>query len=184
MTILPQPDTRGVDALTGGTGDGVPLAPRIWEEMVAELGTLPSVPVVEPFDEEPWAQLPTVEQLQELWLASPLLDIMIHRLARQIHGDDVGLPMFLAQQRELAEIELAWKKEAGHAQAGQAVHGSGPGQDGTVAAAAAGGGGAAVSGGPEDGVAVGKSRGTVHDPDTGGPSQVSGKQRKRKAGKG
>lgn len=183
MTNLAEPDSRGVDALTGGTGDGVPLAPRIWEEMVAELGPLPPVPVTEPFDEQPWSLLPTLEQLQELWLASPLVDIMIHRLAVKIHGDGADLPMFMAQQREQAELELAWMREAEYARA-ETVHHSGFGQDGAVAAAAAGRGGADFPGGPEDSVTVGEGGQADQCQDAGRPSQVSGKQRKRRAGKG
>lgn len=153
-------DTRGIHPLTDETDANVALLPaRIWGEMIAELGDVPPVPEIDPFDDAPWLALPTMEQLEDLWLVSPAVDIMIHKLAVKLHGEGPDLPRFIATQRDLAEIELAWIRGATHATE-QAADLGGPGEPSTVASAAGLGGGEGLPGGPENGGSVGKDRKT------------------------
>ena len=176
MTTMIESDTRGIDALTGQTGDNVEqLPPLLWNQLTAEWGEMPERPYTAPFDDEPWQQLPTIEDLEELWLTSPLISIMVHKLAAKVHGDGEDLPMFIARQRELAYVELRLKREREAADAtGEPVHAGGSGGAASHGAAAALGGGGDVPRKPKNRNKVGKSRKTPLDPNAGKASPVHG----------
>lgn len=151
-----EPDTRGVDALTGDMPDSMPELPLlIWEGLVADLGELPDTPHIDPFDEQPWQQLPTIEDLEELWCASPLATIMMHRLAIKTHGERPDLPLYMAGQWQLAETELMLKKGREDDERRQAVDIGGSGGDAAVEASASRGGGAGAARGSKNGDKVG-----------------------------
>jgi len=180
MTITVEPDTRGVDALSGRV-DGSLLQPLIWLELEVELGQLPQVPQLDPFDEQPWRLLPTIEDMEQLWASSPPLETMLHRLAVSAHGDGEDLSRYMAAQRQLAEWELEFKKAREAHDAHGADDGAAAGSVATVVSADAGGGGLDFSGGPEDGYQVGKGRKTGLDPHGGRTPPVSRKRRPGKA---
>lgn len=167
-------DTRGIDALRGETDANVALLPaRIWNEMIAELGDVPPVPEIDPFNDEPWLALPTMEQLEELWLVAPAVDIMVHRLALKLHGEGPDLPKFIATQRDLAEMELAWIREREAEDAAKhTADAGGSGGVATVVSAQAGGSGGGAAGGSEDGVQVGKVRKARRKKDDGAASPL------------
>lgn len=157
MNTMIEPDTRGTDALSGKMDDSVAeLAPLIWEGIIAELGPVPEAPQIDPFDEQPWKLLPTMEDLEELWAQSAPLDQMLHRLAITAHGDGDDLPRYMAAQRELADMELRWKKERDAEDAATADAGR-SGEDGPVGAAGASAGGVAVSRRPKNGDTLGEA---------------------------
>ena len=172
---MTKPDTRGVDALKGDMAASVALLPaRIWGEMETELGELPPAPHIDPFDEEPWQALPTMEELEKLWLVAPAVDIMIAQLAVRVHGEGPDLPRYIASQRELAYMELAWikERELENEQAADTRHSA---ADGPVGAAAAAGSRGAVPRGSKNGHKVGKGRKAPRDPDTWGAQKISGR---------
>jgi len=176
MNTMIESDTRGIDALTGQSGDSVEqLPPLLWNQLVAEWGEMPERPYTAPFDDEPWQQLPTMEDLAQLWETSPLVSIMLHKLAIKVHGDGEDLPMFIARQWELADTELRLKREREAADAtGEPVHAGGSGEAAGLGAAAALGGGGNVSGRSKNRHKVGKSRKTPLDPNAGKASPVHG----------
>lgn len=164
-------DTVGVDALYGDVAaDQIPAI--IWDQMIAELGEVPEAPHIDPFDEQPWEQLPTMEDLEKVWLASPLLDIMVHKLATGSYtGPD--LPQYMAQQRWLADMELELKKgrEASDvftAEAGGSV------ANVAISVAEALGGGRPVSGAPAGDHRLGRGRKARVGKNAGRASKVSG----------
>jgi hypothetical protein len=186
MTVMIEPDTRGIDALSGQLDDNL-LEPLLFHQLTAEMGQqladAPWPQQLPVFDNEPWQQLPTIEQLGYLW-SSPdeVLSEMIHHLGIVAHGEGPDLPQFMAAQRQLAEWELELKRarEADDAAGSEAVDDRGSGEDAAVGVAVAGGGGGDFPGGPEDGDSVGEGREAVVGPDTGKAQKVP---RKRRAGK-
>lgn len=183
MTIMIEPDTRGIDALSGETPDNVPELPLlIWEGLTADLGPIPEAPFLPSeleFDEQPWQLLPTLQDLEQLWLVSPLVDIMIHRLALKAHGDGEDLPRYIYEQWQLADLELKLKKEreAQDVQSGEDYRAA---KDGPVGAVAPVGGGQDLSGQPQNGDQVEQGRKVAVDPNSGRPPKVP---RKRGAAK-
>ncbi len=174
MTVMIEPDTKGIDGLSGELDDSVCMPTLIWDELVMHLGEVPPRPHIDPFDEEPWQELPTLAQLAPLWESTPM-SMLFHQIVSGLVVED--LPRFIAEQRMLADIELAYRKER---EAQDAEHHSAePGQDGPVGSAEAGGGGQLVSGEPENGDPVGEGGQTQRHSDTGRPQKVS-----RGAGKG
>lgn len=169
-------DTRGVDALTGDMPDTVTPPLSIWEGLLADLGPAPQVPTSSwtdtyPFDDEPWRALPTLEDLEKIWLGSPTVDIMIAQLAIKVHGDGPDLPKFIATQRDLAAMELAWIKER---EADNATDNRRPGEPAGLTSAAHLGDSVDVPGEPENSHPVGKGRKAGSRKNTGRPSKVSG----------
>lgn len=158
-TTMIEPDTRGVDALTGSKPDNMPELPTlIWDGLVAELGPLPDVPFLPvelEFDDGPWQQLPTIEDLEELWCALPVATIMMHRLAIKAHGEGPDLPAYMAAQWQLAETELRLKRERENGRHGRTADDRGLGEDAAVEVAASGGSGTGAAGGSENGDPVG-----------------------------
>lgn len=183
MTV--EPDTRGIDALTGEPGDSVLLPALIWEQMMAELGDLPPRPHIEPFADEPWRQLPTMQELERLWSQSTTLDQQIFQLAHRIHGETgEDLMKFLAQQRQLAELELAWTREAELSERADAFDGGRPVPDEPDAAAAALGGGEGVPGEPENSDPVDEGGQAEGHQDSRRPPKVSRRGGPRKTERG
>lgn len=183
MTVTVEPDTRGIDALSGHMDDSVAQLPAaIWDELVAELGDIPPVPVIDPFDDAPWRQLPTIEDMEHLWEASAPLEAMLHKVAIVAHGDGPDLMQFMQHHRWLADMELELKRsrEVPDADA-EAVDNCGSGGDGSVGSADPQGGGTAVQGEPENGHPVVKGGKTRSGADTGRTQKVSGRGGSRKA---
>lgn len=185
MTIaMIESDTRGIDALSGETDDNVALPALIWEGVLAELGQLPEAPHIDPFDDEPWRLLPTVEQLEHLWASSPKLETLIYQTARRAAPALGGsIASYMEQQWWLSEMELELIKGR-EAQCDEAAGTDDVGAAGGVAAVAsadASGGGVDFSGGPEDGDAVGAGGEVAVAADAGQASPVQGKRRPRKA---
>lgn len=185
MTITVEPDTRGTDALGGALDDNVaPLRALIFDDLIIEMGGLfLAEPIDLSFDDEPWRELPTIEDLQHLWLSSTPIQQMITAVAIRVHGDGGDLPRYMAQQWQLAELELAWKKEAEHAEETGAgtVDGGGSAEAAGVASAAADGGGGDLPGGSEDGDAVGGGEEAAQPENTRRPSKVPRGRGSRKA---
>lgn len=150
-------DSRGVDALAGQL-EAQLLPAVIWGQIVDELGPVPEAPHIDPFDGGPWRELPQIEELSYLWVESPIVEI-IHNLAIAAHENSHGTDFmeFMTRQRWLAqlEVDLARERQAQDA-AGSGVDDRTAGEVAAVASAAAGGGGGDVSGGSEDGGAVGE----------------------------
>lgn len=150
-----EPDMCGIDALT----DNVPmLPPLLFDQLMAEMADqFPVAPLSGPeleFNDAPWRALPTLEDLEGLWLASPAVEIMLHKLAVAAHGEGPDLPVYMAQQRWLAdiEVELRNQREASNADtAADGVDAGAAGTNVTVESAAHGRGGGDFPGGPEDG---------------------------------
>lgn len=180
MTILTDMDSRGVDAACPGD---VLVAPVIFDELMCEMSAqMPAAPIDLSFDDEPWQLLPTVQDLEALWCAVTPLERQITTLAMKLHGDNgVDFPQFVAQQRQLARWELAWIREAQHAQAAATTDVGGLGADATGGAAAAGGSGGGSSGGSEDGHEVVAGGQAAEHQNLGRSPSVSGKRRPRKA---
>jgi len=174
-----EPDTKGVDALSGHS-DGSLLPPRIWLELQAELGLVPAAPHIDPFDDGPWRQLPPVEELEYLWSTpDQLFSSMIHNLGVAAHGEGEDLPRYMASQRRLADWELELKR-AREAHSAEEARDDDDGAAGGVAAvvsADAGGGGVDFSGGPENGDAVGEGGQVSVDTHGRRPPKVSRKRR-------
>jgi hypothetical protein len=162
MTTMIEPDTRGVDALSGQLDDNL-LQPLIFQqleqEMAQQFADAPWPQQLPEFDDAPWHELPTVADMEALWLTSAPIDSLISKLGHRAHGEGPDLAMFMARQWRMADMELTLKRarEAEGAEAG-----TGSDDDGAVAGAAGvvsaetRRGGGDLSGGPEDGVAVGK----------------------------
>lgn len=185
MTVMIEPDTRGIDALSGKLDDNVASMPTlIWDELVAALGPVPDAPFLPSeleFDEAPWQELPTLAELETIWSALTPLDSMLHELAVRVHGDGPDLMEYMARQQWLADIELELKRGTQDGDAGaQAVDGAGSGRHGPDGAADPAGGGADLSGKPENGDKVVKSGKAPRDPNSWGAQKVS---RRRGAGK-
>lgn len=172
-----EPDTRGVDALTGSKPDNMPELPTlIWDGLVAELGPLPDVPFLPvelEFDEGPWQQLPTLDDLEPLWCASPLATIIMHRLATSAHGEGPDLPRYMAEQWQLAEIELELKKGREDDERREATDAGGSGGNAPVTVAPAGRGGRGAKGRSKNGDAVGTWGQTQLGKDPGRAQKVS-----------
>lgn len=173
-------DTRGIDALSGETDANVAqVQPLLFHQLMEEMADqFPVAPLSGPdleFDDEPWRQLPTMEDLEGLWLVAPAVDIMIHKLALKVHGEGPDLPKFIATQRDLAAMELQWirEREAENA-ANQAADIGGPGEAAAVASAAGLGSGRVVPGGSENSGPVGKSRKARGKANSRGASPVHG----------
>lgn len=183
MTAVIEPDTRGVDALYGHVDATVPAV--IWGQIVNELGPVPPVPQLDPFDNEPWRQLPLIEELAYLWVESPIAAI-IADLAIVAHGAGPDLPEFIARQRWLAgiEVELARERQAQHGQVGAGDDAGAVGEAAAVVSAAALRGGEDLSGESEDGVAVVEGGQVAGDPHVGAAPQVPRRRRAGKAAKG
>lgn len=179
MMVLTESDTKGIDALTGRQDDNVPLQPLIHDELMRDMADqFPVVPIDLSFDEEPW------EQMQELSRAATPLPAILAELAMKLHGDGEDLPRFMARQRELADVELAWIKEAEYAAGGaESVDGGGPGEAPWIAPVAASGGGGNLSGGPQDGDSMGPGKEAAQQTNTRGASKVPRRRRPGKAGK-
>jgi hypothetical protein len=177
-----EPDTRGVDALSRLLDDNL-LEPLIWLELETELGGVPQAPRIDPFDNAPWRQLPTIEELEHLWSTrDELLSVMIHDLGVAAHGEGPDLMKFMAMQRQLAEWELDFKKQREAYDAEGAGTDDGAAAEGAAAVVStdAGGGSVVVSGGSKDSYQVGKGRKVGLDPHAGRPPKVS---RRRGPGK-
>ena len=170
-------DTKGIDALSGQTGD-IFLEPLIFDAMIAELGPIPDPPHIDPFDDTPWRALPTIEDLQHLWQESSPLDQLLHGIIGGIETDD--LPRFLAAQQALADMELQLKKGRLDAETSKPV-GRRRRKDGADGGVVAGGGGRSVQGGSEDGDPVVEGGQAAVVPDAGRPSKVPGARRARNA---
>lgn len=194
MTVMIEPDTRGIDALSGKLDDSVAsLQPLIFDELMREMADqFPAVPLhghdLE-FDGEPWLQLPTMEDLELLWSPSVPLQHQLYTLALKAHGGGPDLPHYMARQWAIADIELALirKKEAEDAAAETvtgAADGAGSAGDEAVASAVPRRGGGDLPGGRQDGgsVGAGETAAAAQHPDTGGPSKVLRKRRSGKAG--
>lgn len=174
MSTVVVPDVSAGDTL---------LAPLIFDELFVDMmGQLPVMPDLS-FDEQPWRDLPTIEDLQYLWLTSTPLEHLITAVAIKAHGDGEDLPRFLAQQRWLADMELALKKEAGNGQAG-ADDGGGSGEAPPVASVDPHGGGGDLPGESEDGDTVGAGGQDRQHQDAGTPPAVPRKRGTRKAARG
>lgn len=176
MTVKIKPDTRGTDALTGKVSDKVTELPAvIWEQIVAELGQIPEVPHIDPFDEQPWQLLPTMQELEELWSQAPLLERMLHEMAVSAHGDGEDLARYIAGQRALADMELVLKKGREDAADAGKTDVGGPGGAAAVASADASAGGVAVPRRPKNGDKMGdKDNKAVKRPHRRGSSKVPG----------
>lgn len=152
-------NTRGVDALTGKLGeDAVQVQSLLYSQLMNEMADqFPAAPLYGTdleFDDEPWQQLPTLEDLEQLWLMSPVVEIMLHKLAVKAHGEGPDLSQFLAQQRQLAdfEVELRKQREALNADtAADGVDAGAAGTNATIGPAAHSGGGGDLPGGSENG---------------------------------
>lgn len=178
MTVaMIEPDTKGIDALSGKLDDSVCMPTLIWDGLVAELGPVPNVPFLPPeleFDDEPWLTLPTIQELEVIWSPFTPLDAMLHELAVRAHGDGPDLMEYMARQSWLANMELELKKEViGGDSSRSGADGAGPGEHGPVGSAGAAGGGKDLPGGPENGNKVGKGRKAPRDPNTWGAQKVS-----------
>ena len=174
-TAIVEPDVSGVAALSGRVDDNL-LQPLIWLELIAELGELPQAPQLDPFDNAPWRQLPTIEELEYLWSTrDELLSVMIHDLGVAAHGEGEDLPRYMAQQWQLADWELESKRvrEAHDAEEAASDDGAGAAGAAKLVSADASGGGVVVPGGPEDGYQVGKGRKVGVDPHGGRSPKVS-----------
>jgi len=188
MTVMSEPDTRGVDALSGHVDDNL-LPPLIFDELLAEmamqLADAPWPDELPVFDAAPWEALPTVEDMEPLWLTSAPIDMIIARLGNKAHGDGPDLMEFMSRQWQLAGMELDPKRsrEAADAETGTDDGGAVGGASGVVSAAALGGG-VDFSGQPENGDKVDEGGETAGNPHAGRPSKVSGKRRSRKAAAG
>ena len=180
MSTVVVPDASGVEALVAGD---VLLAPLIFDELFVEMmGQWPILPDLG-FDEAPWRDLPTIEDLQYLWLTSTPLEHLITAVAIRAHGDGEDLSRFVAQQRWLADMELMLKKEAGNGQAG-ADDGGGSGEAPLVASADPHGGGGDLPGESEDGDTVGEGGQDCQHQNAGTPQKVPRKRGARKAARG
>lgn len=171
-------DRQGIVALYGPLGDDVPgVAPLIFHGLLREMASqFPEVDVDLTFDDGPWAGLPSLAELLPL-------EEQIHVLAVSAHGGGEDLPRFLAAQRDLADRELAWKRERVVVDGSEAgVDGGGVGAASAVVSVDAGGGGGDFSGGLEDGVAVVAGGVVAVRPHAGKAPKVSGKRGARKVG--
>lgn len=179
MIVAFEPDTRGIDALSGELDDSVTMPTLVWDQLIKDMGDIPGRPHIEPFDQEPWQQLPTLEELSVLWGASPVF-MLIGDIVNRLDVPDV--PKFLAEQRFMAEIELGWIKER---EARDAVNveqdpdSTGSAQHGPVGTIDARGGGQDLPCGSEDGDTVGEDKEDCGDPHGGGTQKVP---RRRRAG--
>ncbi len=185
---MAEPDTRGVRDLSGVIDDSVASLPtlifdQLYEEMFDDL-IVAEEPVDLGFDDDPWRQLPTIEDLQYLWLTCTPLAHLIAALAIKAHGDGPDLPMFIARQRERAELELAWTTERKAGDVGQPDDMAGPGTSTSLASAEAGGGGGNFPGGPQDGDAMGAGGEADQRQDGGQAQKISRKRGASKAGGG
>lgn len=184
MTTMIEPDTRGVDALSGRLDDNL-LPPRLFEQLRAEMGQqfaeAPWPQQLPEFDDEPWRQLPTITDVEALWLESAPIDRLIAELGHRAHGDGADLPQFMAWQWYMAGMELDLKR------AREAQDDTGADDDcaaeeaAGLASAETGGGGGDLPGGSEDGdqvVAGGKVAGGA---DSGKASKVPRKRGPRAA---
>ncbi len=173
MATVTEPDIRGVDALYGDIVAELPEV--IWFQIVDDLGPLPAIPHIEPFDGQPWL---------DMWDAHPVqlsLDALIHEVGmRSCNGPD--FLAFMARQQWLAHVELGLIKEgrAADVQAGSDDSAEVAGHA-SVGVVDAGGGGAGVPGGPEDGVEVVVAGQVADDPHVGAASKVPRRRRSRKA---
>ena len=174
MTSVTKTDTRGIDALLGEMDANVAqVQPLLFHKLMAEMADqFPAAPVYGTdleFDDEPWRRLPTLEDLEQLWLVLPAVEIMLHKLAIKAHGEGPDLPMFLAQQRQLADFEVELRKQREALNADTAADGVDTGAAGTnvtVKSAADGRGGGNLPGGSENGdpVVSGRKAGRNQDP--------------------
>ena len=192
-TQTSEPDTRGIDVLSDMGDDNVTLLPalifdQLFEEMFEQLVAVDPMEILVDmvFQEEPWRDLPTIEDLQYLWLTSDAVEQMITRLALVATGGRFDeLPNYLMREQVLADMELRLKRGVGDEQAaGTAVDVGGSGEAAAVASAASGGGGGDLAGGPEDGDTVGEGEEVAEQKDTGGTPQVPRRRRSKKAGRG
>lgn len=167
-------DTRGVDALNADMPDTM-LEPLIWNQLVAELGELPERPHIEPFDDQPWQQLPTLEDLEELWCALPVATIIMHRLATKAHGGGPDLSQYMAAQWQLADMELKLKKEREEQDAAAAAVDAGRlGENVAITVADTVGGGRAVPRRSKNRNKVGEGRKDLVEEDSRRAPQISG----------
>jgi len=160
-TIMVEPDTRGVDALSGQLDDNL-LQPLIFQqleqEMALQFADAPWPQRLPEFDNAPWQDLPTVADMEPLWLASAPIDLLIATLGHKAHGEGPDLPEFMSRQWHLAgmELELKRAREASDAE-GADDDGAAGGAAGLVSAETGRGGGD-FPGGPENGDQVGAGR--------------------------
>jgi hypothetical protein len=186
MTIMIEPDTRGVDALSGQLDDNL-LPPLIFQqlqqEMAQQFADTPWPQQLPEFDGAPWQELPTAADMEPLWLASAPIDVLIAALGHKAHGEGPDLPEFMSQQWRLAdwELELRKAREADDAARAEADDHIAAGGTAGLVSAETGRGGSDLSGGPKDGVAVGKGGKAGHKTNAGRPSKVSGRRGSGKA---
>ena len=184
MTTMIKPDTRGVDALSGQLDDNL-LQPLIFDELLAEmamqLADAPWPDQLPAFDETPWQELPTLDEMEPLWSASAPVDALIARLGITVHGDGEDLGQFMARQWHMAELELEFKRQREAQDAARADDdGAAAGAAGLVSAETRRGGGD-LPGGSEDGVALGEGGKAGRKANSGRTSKVSGKRGSGKA---
>lgn len=177
MNTMIEPDTRGIDALSGELDDNVAqVQALLFHELMAEMADqFPVAPLSGPdleFDEQPWKQLPTLEDLEQLWHESPPLDAMLHRLIAGFTDKVDDVPRYVAAQRLLAEYELELRGGRDAAERHDPDRG-GSGRNAGRRSAKAAGAGADVPGEPENGDQVGKSRQAGANSNTGRASKVS-----------
>lgn len=162
-----------MDILCGALDAEVLAEAAVFDQMVAELGPIPGRPFTDTelcFDEAPWLQLPSLRDLQP---ATSSLEGEIHQLAIKVHGLGEDLPRFIAQQRELARLELQWARERLESDVvAESVGVGGAGEVAGDVSVDAEGGGDSVSGGDEDSVTVGEERGVAVHGDGRGASKV------------
>lgn len=174
MPSLVDADMRGICALRDKEAGTV----LYWfEDLKERLGDPAAAGPDVSFDETPWQQLPTFEQLWD-----PTLDL--HQMMRDIviqaaqYGD---IEEMLDKAQQMADLEYRLKKEREH-DSSAAGHQAGTGADGADGSAVAGGGGGVVPGGSEDGDAVGEVGPVAKLPNNRRPSKISGKRGSGKAG--
>jgi hypothetical protein len=179
-----EPDSRGVDALSGQL-DGNLLQPLIFQqlaqEMAQQLDDAPWPQQLPEFDDTPWRQLPTVEDMESLWLASAPIDSLIAKLGHRAHGEGPDLMEFMAQQWRMADLELEFKRAREAQGAEGTVDGGGAAAAATIASAETRRGGGGFPRGSEDGDTVGEGGEAEVAAHPGPASKVSGRRRPRKA---
>lgn len=182
MNTMIEPDTRGIDALSDKLDDSVAQVQAwMFDELMAEMADqFPVAPLYGQdleFDGQPWLTLPTMADLEQTWLMSPAVDILVQQLAAKLHGAGPDLPKFMATQRDLAAFELRWIKER-EAEDAAKQHGpdsAGSGETPAVASVEGMGGGRDFPGGPENGGPVGKGRKAAGKANSRRPQKVPGK---------